>query len=470
MEQSYGLTGIAIVALAALVCGIALTRLRLPALVGYILAGMLLGPSAFGLVEDRDSIGELAELGVLMLLFLIGMELPVRVFRAVWRLALTAVAVQVVASVAVILLLAGPLGFSLELSVLLGFVVALSSTAVAIRTLEDIGETRSRVGRITIAVLIAQDLAFVPMLITVENFSGSGFSAAFQIAVAIMLLALLIRYLGRVRRLRLPFTQLIIGNADLSPLTGLVYCFGGAALAGLIGLSAAYGAFLAGLLIGNSAQRQDVLRAARPIQSILLMVFFLSIGLLIDLAYIYENLATVLLLLVVVTLFKTALNIGIFRAFGERWRRAFLEGVTISQVGEFSFLLAASGLAAGAIDPADNRLVVAVTVLSLALSPFWVITARRAHGIAERQAVTLGEILRAVYGGEAAMLRRGTRAVTGTVRGIHKKHPPPNESDENAPPRDPTIEAIARQVKQAAESDDPPAIDDEPPRDARSGS
>ncbi|HEX9837010.1 MAG TPA: cation:proton antiporter, partial [Alphaproteobacteria bacterium] len=151
MESSGNLTGLAVVALAALLCGLALARLHQPAFVGYILAGILLGPSALGLVDNRDRVAGLAELGVLMLLFLVGMQLNVRAFRLVWRLALTAVALQVAASVAVMLAVTFAFDFPPRLSILLGFVVALSSTAVAIRMMEQSGELKSRVGRLTVA-------------------------------------------------------------------------------------------------------------------------------------------------------------------------------------------------------------------------------------------------------------------------------------------------------------------------------
>ena len=390
MDAHINLTGMAIVGLSALLCGMLMARLKQPALVGYIIAGVLLGPSAFGVVENREQIGGLAELGVLLLLFLIGTELSVRVFMVTWKMALTAVALQVAGSLAAIFLCSMILGFTTAESILLGFVIALSSTAVAIKILEETGQIRTRTGRITIAVLIGQDLAFLPMLLIVENIgSGTlGFWAIVQITISIGVLILLVQTLNK-RRVNLPFARIVMGNIDLSPLTGLVYCFGFGAVFGLMGLSPAYGAFLAGLVVGRSTQREQMIQAVRPVQSVLIMVFFLSVGLLIDLKFIGENLSTVLVLLLIVTLFKTALNIGIMRFLGETWQRASLQGLTLSQLGEFSFLLAATGLSAGAIGEEQSRLVIAVTVLSLAVSPLWLTSARRVHGLASRRIDTL---------------------------------------------------------------------------------
>ena len=177
----------------------------------------------------------------------------------------------------------------------------------------------------------------------------------------------------------------------------------------LFSISPAYGAFLAGLAIGNSAERQPILNVIRPIQSVMLMVFFLSIGLLLDLDFVWKNLGTVLLLFLVVTLFKSALNIVIFRSLHESWQRAFMSGVLISQLGEFSFLLAASAAAVAAISPEESKLIISVTVFSLALSPFWLSTPRRLQRIAERRLTTLKLVFDATFVNERLLARRSTR-------------------------------------------------------------
>lgn len=408
MESAADLTGLAAVTLIALFGGLMMTRLGQPAIVGYILAGLFMGPGALGVVQSRELVETLAELGVLMLLFVIGMELSIRAFMVTWRLALSAVALQTAASLGVMLLVSQVFGFSAQQSVLFGFVVALSSTAVAIKMMEETREVSTRVGRITVAVLIAQDLAFLPMLLIVEGLgrSGFGFGAIVEIVVSVGLLAALMVYLNRRRRVDLPFANLFAGHADLAPLTGLVYCFGASALFGLIGLKAAYGAFLAGLIIGRSNQREQLMTSVRPIQAILVMVFFLSIGLLFDLGFIVDNFGAVVLLTLIVTVFKSALNIGIFRVLGETWRRAFLGGVLLSQIGEFSFLIAAAGFAAGAIDSEGSRLVVAVTVLSLISSPFWLAMARRVHDSVTPSDDTLGDVLHESFDDDAKAVRR----------------------------------------------------------------
>ena len=414
------ITFIALVVVVALVCGMVLARLRQPAIVGYIVAGVVLGPSGFGLVEDRAQIALLAELGVLMLLFLIGMELSLRAFMTVWRIALLGTAMQIGGALAAMLLFSLVLGWPVELAMLLGFMVALSSTAVAVKMLDDIGELRSEVGRRAVAILIAQDLAVVPMMMVLNAMAsegGFGFIDLLPMALAVGFLVVFVRYLSRRERIRLPLSRWVVGDRDLTPLAALAPCFAAATVSGLLGLSAAYGAFLAGLLVGSSTERQVIIAATRPIQAVLLMVFFLSIGLLIDLAYIWENLASVIVLLFIVTLGKTVMNVGVLRLLGEPWPRAFLVGVVLGQVGEFSFVLAALGLGNGLIESGGHRLVVTVIALSLMISPLWLDAARRLNDMAAEGISNLNELLDGLYPGDAAALRETAGgAARGTVR------------------------------------------------------
>jgi CPA2 family monovalent cation:H+ antiporter-2 len=457
------LTTIAVVALVALLCGMGMERLRQPALVGYILSGVLLGPSAFALVENRSDIDSLAELGVLMLLFVVGMELSLRLFRRLWRLAVLAALCQIGASTGVMLLFWAFMDWPLGLSVLLGFVVAVSSTAVAIKVLEAGGELNTRSGRITVGVLIAQDLAVVPMMLTIAALGGDEFQwlSVVKIVGSIAFLASLIWYLSRGPKIDLPFAALVAGNTDLKPLAALAFCFGLSALAGLFGLSAAYGAFIAGLIIGNSTERLAMAEVTKPIQSILLMVFFLSIGLLVDLGYIWDNLVTVLLLFLMVLVFKTVLNVGVLRLLGQPWHVAFLAGVMLAQIGEFSFLLTIVGVDSGVIAADDIRLVVAVTVLSLAVSPLWVITARRMGKMAEAGRETFGGLMRLVYGREVEMVA-GTvhdagewsmqlaRQTSELIRRQEGESPAPSPAVEVEPPARPGASKASTGKRRAA--------------------
>jgi CPA2 family monovalent cation:H+ antiporter-2 len=387
MEHSHELTEIAIVVTVALGCGLVLSRLKQPAIVGYILAGVVLGPSVLGFVQDRDQITLLAELGVLLLLFSIGMELDVSDFKSVIRFAFLGTGMQIIIAVAVMSLVALVLGWSWQHGILIGFGVALSSTAVAIKLLEDVGEIKNDVGRRAVAILIAQDLAIVPMMLFVATMAPNEsmhLSDTLPLIGSIVILAAFLWFLGRKGQVKLPIRELTRGQADLIAVTAMGLCFAAAAISGLFGMSTAYGAFLAGLLLGNSTDRSMMLRSTLPIQGVLLMVFFLSIGLLIDLNFIWEHLGAILLMLIIVTLGKTAMNVGILRLLKEPWPRAWLGGVALGQVGEFSFVLAALGLSVGAIDSEGYRFFIAIIALSLIISPLWLNSARRLQRLADR--------------------------------------------------------------------------------------
>lgn len=428
MDYDIQLTEITLVIVAALAGGLVLARLKQPPILGYILAGILLGPSGLGLIQSREQVGLLAELGVLLLLFVVGMDLSLRTFKKVWIVSTLCTVLQISASILISAVLAKFFGWSFGLSLLLGFVLSLSSTAVVVKMLESIGEMRTDTGQLAIGVLIAQDLAIVPMILILRNLDKPwyDFSLIFKIVLSIGLIAGLIVYLSRKQRVRLPLTQMIAGNKDLTPLASLTFCFAAAALSGLIGLSVAYGAFLAGLVLGNTHERLIMLETTKPIQSILMMAFFLSIGLLLDINFIWEHLGTVLLLLLVLTIGKTAINITILHSLRLPWSQAFLIGVVLAQLGEFAFLLSTVGHETHIISELDERLIIALTVLSLALSPLWLIVAKRLHDFADNSSNTLSGIFHLLLSRDTGILRR---VVQKSPKMMRKKSPNDDQDD-----------------------------------------
>jgi CPA2 family monovalent cation:H+ antiporter-2 len=428
MDTHTDITGIAFIILAAMGCGLAFTRLRQPAIVGYILCGVLLGPSGLGLVKDAGEVSLMAELGVLMLLFVIGLELKVSTLMTVWKIALGATVIQVGGSLGVMLLVRDWLGFPLGQAVLLAFALALSSTAVVIKLLEQLGALRSRTGRVVVGILIAQDMAVAPMIMALNGLAGEGFTLVDggKVVASVAVLAALVVWLAR-RPLPLPFAKETTRHKDLVPLAGMAFCFGAATLSGSVGLSAGYGAFLAGLVLGNSDHGETFEHGAQPIQAVLLMVFFLSVGLLLDVGFLWENIGQVLFLVAMVLVFKTLLNAAGLRLLGLDWPRVVLSSVMLAQVGEFSFVLAGMGLHLGLLDAATGQLVVAVTVLSLAVTPLWVGVARRL-GQPGMPLKTLGDVLRGLFGPlrrRAMRTRDRARALRQRIRDRRALPPPP---------------------------------------------
>lgn len=388
MHDTLTLNSVTLLIVIALGCGFALMRLRQPAIVGYILAGVVLGPGGLGLIHSAEGIDLFAELGVLLLLFVIGMELELKAFRNVFRIALLCAGLQSAVAIGLTWGAGTILDWGFERSLVLGFVLSLSSTAVGIKMLAEIGETRTHAGRLTMGVLIAQDLLIIPMLVVVQSLgSARGADVGFDLLLALKLFAAVAVLAGvavvltRRERIELPWSRYLRRQPDLAPLANIAFCFVFAAVSGYIGLSPSYGAFLAGLILGASTDRRAAIFFTSPVQSLFLMIFFLSVGLLIDLGFILENLGVVLLLVFVILVAKTATNIGILHFLREPWDNAFIAGLVMAQIGEFSFVLAKAGLGAGAIDRETYQLALSVIALSLVVSPFWLATARRIHGL-----------------------------------------------------------------------------------------
>ena len=473
MPANAELESLALIALVALLCGLAMSRLRQPAVIGYMAAGVVLGPSVLGLVRNEQNVALLAELGVLLLLFVIGMELSLRSFRRIWKIALATTAMQILGAFGAMHLIGRVMDWPLPATLLFGFVVALSSTAVAIKMLEEVGELRTRTGQIAVGVLIAQDLAVVPMMLALDVVVSDRLDLITigRIVLSIGLLAALILFLSRRKRINFPVPEVIVNHPDLRPLLALAVCFGAATLSGVTGLSPAYGAFLAGLAIGNSNLRQGLVESTQPIQSILMMVFFLSVGLLIDLRLVWENILLVLSMLMVVTVMKTVLNIGILRVLRLPWTQAIITGVVLAQVGEFSFLLAGIGVRLDILDNKDFRLVITVTALSLAISPIWLATARRVHGLAAYRSAPVRQVLRLVYGREALWIAsranqtgRGIKWLFERLRNRSKNLR--NQSKKRSRHLEPTLEPVREPAREPTTAPDAAPVATETPEQA----
>jgi CPA2 family monovalent cation:H+ antiporter-2 len=337
------------------------------------------------------------------------MELSLRSFVKMWPLAVGCILLQTVGGLALTITLGYLFQWPPNLIILLACVFALSSTAVAVKILEGVDELKTNAGKLAIAVLIAQDLAIVPMMLIIRGLSEEeGINVGVILAKVIFsigFLAGLVWYLSRKERLKLPFFRVVINNQDLTPLMGLTFCFGAAALAGLLGLSAAYGAFLAGLVLGNSNERNIMLEKMTPIYSVLMMVFFLSIGLLMDLQFIGDNFMKMMILMLFITVGKSALNISILHMLKQPWTLSFTAGVVLGQLGEFSFLLAALGTEVGIVDTYASKLIVSLTALSLIFSPLWMTLARRIHDTTLRSNASLTRVCQVIFGHELRALR-----------------------------------------------------------------
>ena len=229
-------------------------------------------------------------------------------------------------------------------------------------------------------------------------------------------------WFGGHKKIRVPFAEEIAEKTELLALGALAVCFAAAAISGLAGLSPVYGAFLAGIVTGNSTLRSRVIPVIEPIQSVLVVVFFLSIGLLIDLSFIRAHLFEVLAASIIVIAAKSVLNIFLIRKTGFSTETALIAGLSMAQIGEFSFVLASAGHATGVLGNDLYRLSIAVTAVSLLVSPVWVGVMHRLESVASQGMETYREALAAAYAHELYEVHRGTAAFSRFTHGAHVRY------------------------------------------------
>lgn len=362
-----------------LLAGALLRGVRQPHVVGYLLAGVALGSSGSEVFADTTDVARMGEVGVMLLLFFAGMEVSLPDLTARWKVPVLGTGLQVAVSLGCVLLIGSYLDWPIGRSVMLGFVISLSSTAVILKLLRDRGEMDSAVGGDVVGILLAQDFAVVPMLIVLGIMGGDApdvAMVALQVTGGLAVVALFV-WLGRGHELHLPLGRWLREDKELQVFAAFLICFGLAFLSGLAGLSVAMGAFVAGIVVGAARETEWVHSVLYPFQVLFLALFFVSIGLMVDLQFIATHAGLILGLMVAVVLTNTLVNALILRTLGRTWRNSFYGGALLSQVGEFSFVLAAVGLQSGLIEEFAYQVTVAVVALSLLAAPAWIGMARR---------------------------------------------------------------------------------------------
>jgi len=357
---------------AALLVVLILGRLRLPTIAGFLVAGALLGPSGFAGVHDRDRIEQLAEIGVVLLLFTIGLEFSISELRRMGRLLVVGGGLQVVLTTGAVAGWALSRGYSPERSIFLGFLVALSSTAIVLQGLGESGETDAPHGRLIVGVLLFQDLCVVPMMLMTPMLAGQGeglsaLPRALLVAAAVVAITLLLA------RQVVPAAIRVVSQTrrrDLFILAVVVVCAGIAWLTSLVGLSLALGAFLAGVVLADSEEGHQALSDMLPMRDIFTSLFFVSMGMLLDLRVLIEEPGRVLGLVAVILSGKTILVCLAGLAMRFPFRVALLAGLSLSQVGEFSFVLAKLGRGLDLLSEDELGAFIAASVLTMLVTPF----------------------------------------------------------------------------------------------------
>lgn len=348
-------------------------RLRVSPVLGYLIAGVAIGPFAFGIVNDIEGVRRLGELGVMFLLFTIGLELSLERLLAMRRYVFGLGAAQVGASGLVIGAIAYAWGNNLAASVVLGASLALSSTALVMQILIERGEIASRVGRVSFAVLLFQDLAVAPLIALVTILARGEEDALFvdlALAVGKAVLAIaIILVLGRLL-LRPLFRMVALGRRpDVFVAMSLLLVLVTASATAMAGLSMALGAFLAGVVLAETEYRHQVETDIEPFRGLLLGVFFVSVGMGINLGEVADLATRIALAVIGLILIKAAIMAGLALLFGLSRAVALHVGLLLGQSGEFAFFIIGLAMAGGLVPTAVGQFMLIVAALSMMLTP-----------------------------------------------------------------------------------------------------
>jgi len=348
-------------------------QVRVPTIVGFLLTGILAGPHGLGLVKAAHEVELLAEVGVVLLLFTIGIEFSLNRLLQIKRAVLAGGALQVSLTLLVVFFVARQMGQPVGEAIFMGFLVALSSTAIVLKLTQERAEIDSPHGRTTLGILIFQDIIIVPMILVTPLLAGAtenlvGISLVL-VSKGIGIIALVIicarwivpRVLYQIAR-----TQ----SRELFLLTIVVICFAVAWLTSSIGLSLALGAFLAGLIVSESEYSHQALGNILPFRDVFMSFFFVSIGMLLDIGFLFQNLWLIVMITAGVLLLKAVIAGLATVLLGLQLRVAILVGFALSQIGEFSFILSKVGIEHGLLSGNSYQTFLSFSVLSMAAAPF----------------------------------------------------------------------------------------------------
>ncbi|WP_374348262.1 monovalent cation:proton antiporter-2 (CPA2) family protein [Chitinimonas sp.] len=403
-------------------------RLHLPAMLGYLLVGLVIGPHALALIGSIEQAEALAEYGVVFLMFSVGLEFSLPKLMAMRLTVLGGGSAQVASTLLLVMLVGWLCGLPWQAGLALGGALAMSSTAIVSRLLAERVEMNAQHGQLAIGVLLFQDLAVVPLLIVIPVLGGNGGSLWAVLGVAALKIALtllILLYFGP-RLLRPLFHWVAKGRStELFVLNVLLVTLGIAWATELAGLSLALGAFLAGMLIAETEYRHQVEEDIRPFRDLLLGLFFVTTGMRLNLAVLGEEFLLVLALTLFATLGKAAIVAGLTRLFGRSAGTGVRTGLWLGQGGEFGFVLLALAASSGVLPGSVEQAALAAILLSMLAAPFmiqqseaivrrfiasdWMLQAMRLTQLAARTMATTDHVILCGYGRSGQALARMLR-------------------------------------------------------------
>ncbi len=388
--HSDAITDILIVLTGALIVVPLLHRFRVSSVLAYLAVGMVLGPSCLGAIDDPEEAAWLAELGVVFMLFAIGLELPLERLKTMRYYVFGLGSAQMLATTTLIGAAAYLLGNSIAAAIVVGGTLALSSTATVLKLLVDRGEAAARFGRIAVAILLLQDLAVVPMLALIPLLGNADHGSPwFALGLALGKAALALGFITLAGRflIRPLFRQIAAtGNAELFTAASLFILLGLGWVTQEAGMSMSLGAFLAGMLLAGTPYRHQIEADIQPFRGLLLGLFFVTVGMTFDIPALLVDIAPILVLTLAFVLAKILVTALVAHAFKLKTDTAWRAALLLAQGSEFGFVLTGLARAGGILDPQVVLRVNAAIVLSIALTPVLAFAGQKlAAGIRDRR-------------------------------------------------------------------------------------
>ncbi|HEX2967517.1 MAG TPA: cation:proton antiporter [Bacteroidales bacterium] len=367
------LKGIVIVFALSIFVNLIFTRIRIPTVVGYLLTGIIAGPNLLSLAGGKNEIETLAEIGVVMLMFTIGMEFSLQHLLKIRRIVFFGGFIQVFITAGIFTLISTLYPMNIKSGIFIGFLVALSSSALVMKLLQERSEITSNYGRTVLGILIFQDLLLVPLLLFTNHLANNTVDLQGEMIILALKVFIIIGLVYAGNKWIFPRLLHIVAltkNQEIFLMSVFLICFAIALLTSKMGMSLAFGAFLAGLMISDSEYSHNVFGNFLPIKDIFASFFFVSIGMLLDLSFLGNNLLLVILTVILVISVKTIIAGGTGFILGHTLHGTLLIGLSLSQVGEFSFILAKMGNDFSILPDFYYQLFLAVAVITIAVTPF----------------------------------------------------------------------------------------------------
>lgn len=346
--------------------------IRLGAILGYLTAGIILGPWGLGVITEVDEIRHLGEFGVIFLLFILGIELKPDKLLQMWKMVAGLGLGQLLITAAILFGIAIGFGLSRDAAIVISFGLALSSTAFCLKLLSERGGISTVMGRMSFSILLLQDLAVVPLLALVSLLAEREAGATVSEFNYIYAIAVIIGLLLAGRYLLNPLLGRIVASQDPEVFisVALLLVLGVAWLMESVGLSMALGAFLAGLMLAESHFRHQIEADILPFRGILLGLFFMTVGMGIDFGLLWDELGLIILLAVGLMVIKATVVYGLVRANGARHDIALQTGVLLSQSGEFGFVMLGFAAVSGVLEPHLSKMMILIITFTMILTPF----------------------------------------------------------------------------------------------------